>query len=229
MKRLAGGVVLGVLALLCLVLVLLLAAAAQVRVTYSQGELTLRAGYGPLSVRLYPPEPKKEKRPKKAKKKKEQEPEEEEKSREKRRLSITSEQILYTLETLPPILSRALGRMRRGIRIQPLKLHLLIAGEDPAGTALLYGRAQAALAAGMPFLRQAVHIREEDIRLFLDFQRTQPDCIADIGVSMRCGTAAGIFLRAGGSLVKWILGFRKLAPPSRKKPAEEKQQNAGAA
>ena len=81
----------------------------------------------------------------------------------------------------------------------------------------------------MPVLRRAVRIGEEDIRLFLDFQRTQPDCIADIGVSMRCGTAAGIFLRAGGSLVKWILGFRKLAPPSRKKPAEEKQQNAGAA
>ena len=148
---------------------------------------------------------------------------------EKGKLSISAEQILYALETLPPILGRALDRTRRSIRVRPLKIHLLIAGGDPAGTALLYGRAQAALAAGMPFLRQAVHIREEDIRLFLDFQRTQPDCIADIGVSMRCWTAAGIFLRAGGSLVKWILGFRKLAPPSRKKPAEEKQQNAGAA
>ena len=229
----AGQILLGILGALLLMLAALLAVTAQIRAVYDQGEASLWVQYGPLKLQIYPPKPpkteeseapKKGKKPRTPKKEKNAEY-----TPEKGKLSISAEQILYALETLPPILGRALDRTRRSIRVRPLKIHLLIAGGDPAGTALLYGRAQAALAAGMPFLRQAVHIREEDIRLFLDFQRTQPDCTADIGVSMRCWTAAGIFLRAGGSLVKWILGFRKLAPPSRKKPAEEKQQNAGAA
>ena len=73
-----------------------------------------------------------------------------------------------------------------------------------------------------------VHIRGEDVGVFLDFQQTRPDCIADVGVSIRCWTGAGIALRAGASLVKWFFGFRKLAPPPKEKPAEEKQ-NSGAA
>lgn len=198
----------------------------QVRVSYDQGDAALWIRYGPLRLRLYPPRPGREKKREKkpAKEKKVGEAQEE---TPKKKLSITMEQIMYTLETLPPVLGRALGRVRRGIRVKPLKIHLLIAGDDPAGTALLYGRAQAALAAGMPAVRRAVHIREEEICLFLDFQRTQPDCIADVGVSMRGWTGARIALCAGGSLVKWFLGFRKLAPAPR--AAAEEEQNAGAA
>lgn len=228
MKGLVGRIILGVFLALLVLLAVLLSVSFRVQASYDRGDAALWIQYGPLRLRLYPPKPAKE-----TKKKRERKSAKEEKSKEsqgetpKKKLSITMEQILYTLETLPPVLGRALGRVRRGIRVKPLRIHLLIAGDDPAGTVLLYGRAQAALATGMPAVRRAVHIREEDIRLFLDFQRTRPDCAADVGISIRGWTGARIALCAGGSLVKWFLGFRRLAPPP--KAAEEEQQNAGAA
>lgn len=228
----AGQILLGILGALLLMLAVLLAMTAQIRAVYDQGEASLWVRYGPLKLQIYPPKPPKtedsEASPKKKKPRKPKKEKNAEDTPEKGKLSISAEQILYALETLPPILGRALGRTRRSIRVRPLKLHLLIAGGDPAGTALLYGRAQAALAAGMPVLRRAVRIGEEDIRLFLDFQRTRPDCIADVGVSIRCWDAARIAVCAGGSLVKWFLKFRKLAPPPEKQAAEEKQGSGAA-
>lgn len=222
---LIGRIILGILLAILLMLAVLLSMTVQVRASYDQGDAELWVRFGPLRFQLYPVKPRGEK-----KKREPKPPEEPEKPPEKekgKKRSLSPEQIFYTLETLPPILGRALGRLGRGIRIEPLRIHLLIAGEDPADTALLYGRAQAALAAWMPAVRRRVRIRGEDIRLFLDFQRTRPDCAAEVGISIRCGTAAWISLRAGGSLLKWFLKFRKLAPPAEEKPAE--RQDAGAA
>ena len=44
--------------------------------------------------------------------------------------------------------SNPLRRTGRSIRLEPLKIHLLVAGPDPAGTAELYGKLEAALGAG---------------------------------------------------------------------------------
>ena len=140
---------------------------------------------------------------------------------------INREQILYSLETLPPILGRALKRTGRRLRLTPLKVHLLVAGPDPADTALLYGRLEAALGAALPALHRLVRIKDQDVRLFLDFQREQMDLIADVGLSLRPWDLVSVGLRAGGSLLKWYLRFRKLASPP---PAEElKESNTEAA
>ena len=80
---------------------------------------------------------------------------------------------------------RLLGRTGRGVRVEPLKVHLLIACADPADTAQLYGRLCAALSAGLPLLERAVRIKDQDIRLFPDFMGDRMDCIADVGVSLR--------------------------------------------
>ena len=150
-------------------------------------------------------------------------PEKEPKPKKKGR-RINREQILYALETLPPILGRALRRTGRSIRIRPLKIYVLVAGYDPADTALLYGRLEAALHGGLPLLRQAVRISEEDVRLYLDFTKRQMDVIADVGVSLRPGSLAWVGLRAAASLVKWFLGFRKLAsPPDKEEKSQEKE------
>lgn len=201
----AGWIILGVL-LALLAAVLLIPAA--LRATYEQGVLTVRVRWGPVRRTLWPapekPAPRGKKRSSRAKKKAENA-----KKTEKRKL--TREQLLYALETLPPILGRALKRTGRRVRIAPLKLHLLVAGEDPADTALLYGRIQAALAAGLPVLHRLVRIREQDIQLFLDFQTEQLDCIADVGVSIRLFDALAIALRTGGELARWLAGSRELA------------------
>lgn len=207
-----GWIVLGaVVLLLAAALVLPLA----VRLTYDRGALTVGVRLGPVERTLWPRPEKQEKQSAKPKKSK--------KTAQSGKTAVggekkrpTRQQLLYTLDTLPPILGRALKRTGRRVRVEPLKLHLLVAGPDPADTALLYGRLEAALAAGLPVLHRLVRIREQDIRLFLDFQEERMDCIADVGVSLRVGDALAVVLCAALSLIKWLIGFRRLAaqPPT---------------
>ena len=206
----------GVVLLLAVVLLI----PAGVRFSYNQGDLALWVRYGPVRVQLYPrkkeeeekefPEPEKEKK-KKVKPKKEKKPQ----------AKINKEQILYSLEKLPPILGRALRRTGRRIHISPLKVHLLIACPDPADTALLYGKMEAALIAGLPVLHRLLRISEQDIRLFPDFAGEKMDAIAEVGVSVRPWDVLSIAVRAGGSLLIWLLGVTKLASP----PVQEKKQS----
>ena len=205
---------------------------AGVRFTYGQGEMSLDVKFGPIRRRIFPgkakpEEPEKEKKPKK---KREKPPKEEKEKKEKPpKAKINREQIIYTLEKLPPILGRALGGTRRRIRVKPLKVHLLVAGYDPADTAVLYGKLEAALSAGLPVLRRAVHIRDEDIRLFLDFSQEQMDCIAELGVTLRPWDLLAVGGRAGISLLRWFQGFRRLASPAPAKEPEAPSKDAGEA
>lgn len=214
-----GKIVLGVLLTLLALLLVLLQIPVSVRFSYQDGVPEAALRYGPMRLSLFPG--KKEPvgdRPEEKKK-----PEKKPKPKKKGR-RINREQILYALETLPPILGRALRRTGRSIRIRSLKIYVLVAGYDPADTALLYGRLEAALHGGLPLLRQAVRISEEDVRLYLDFTKRQMDVIADVGVSLRPGSLAWVGLRAAASLVKWFLGFRKLAsPPDKEEKSQEKE------
>lgn len=220
-----GKIVLGVLLTLLALLLVLLQIPVSVRFSYQNGAPEAALRYGPLRISLFPgkkPEEPVGDRPEKKKKPKEK-PEKKPKPKKKRG-KINREQILYALETLPQILGRALRRTGRSIRIRPLKVYVLAAGYDPADTALLYGRLEAALHGGLPLLRQAVRISEEDVRLYLDFTERQMDVIADVGVSLRPGSLVWVGLRAAASLVKWFLGFRKLAsPPDQEDKSQEKE------
>lgn len=200
-----------ILCVVVLILAVILLTPAQARVSYDRGDLAVWASYGPVKLQILPP---KEKPPKKKPKKKKPESKKKpKKAKEKKKFSINKEQILYSLEKLPPILGRALRRTGRRIRICPLKVHLLVASADPADTALLYGRLEAALAAGLPALHKLVHVKDEDIQLFLDFAENRMDCIAEVGISIRPWDVLSIAVRAGASLVKWLFGFKKLASP----------------
>lgn len=226
-----GKIILGILAvllLLILVLILLLQIPVRVRLTYDQGGLAVRLRFGPIKIQLLPV-PEKAERPKKeSKKKPEREPKK--KKPQKPKAKINREQIFYALEKLPPILGRALRRTGKSIRIDPLKIYLLAAGNDPADTALLYGRLAAAIAAGFPLMQQAVRIRNEDIQLYLDFTGRQMDCIADVGAALRPWSLVSAGVRALGSLLKWYLGFRKLAsPPPPAEPETKTKSDTSAA
>ena len=219
------GIVWVILGLLALI-VLLLQVPVRARFSYEQGEMALWVKYGPIRLQLFPKKEKPEKEEKKPKEKKKETPEKKKKPG-KPRAKINRAQIFYALEKLPPILGRALKRTGRSIRVRPLKVWVLVAGADPADTAELYGRLEAALSAGLPVLEKAVWIREEDVRLYPDFTQEQMDFIADVGVGLRPWRLVTMGVRALGSLLKWYLGFRKLAsppPPAEEKP-EEKQES----
>jgi len=208
---LVGKIILGVLAVLLLLLILILVTPVRIRAAYDQGDLTVKLRFGPVKLQIFPQPEKTEKAEKKPKK----EPKKKEKKEKpkKPKAKINREQIFFALEKLPPILGRALKRTGKSIRIEPLKVWLLVAGNDPADTALLFGQLEAALAAGLPVLRRVIRIKDEDIRLYLDFTEQQVDCIADVGIALRPWSLVAIGVKALASLVKWYFGFRKLASP----------------
>lgn len=225
MIRILLGVLWTVLGLLGLLLFLILALSlipAHVYLDYEAGGLSLWAKYGPVKLSLYPRDgeekPPKEKTSKKQKK--EEKAEEGEKP-PKKKLSLNLEQILCCLEDLPPILGRALRRVGRRLRVRPFFLHVLVAGEDPAAAAILYGRLSAALWALRPAVAGVVHVRDADVRLFVDFCRSEPDCIAHVGLSLRPWDLLVTALCAGASGLRWLLRFRRLASPP---PTEAKEK-----
>lgn len=219
----AGKIILWILAGLLALLLIALLIPAKVRFQYEAGQLSLAARYGPVKLQLLPrkekPEEPDKKKPKKRKKsqKKKSKP-------KKPRAKINREQIFHALEKLPPILDRALKRTGRSIHIKPLKLYVLAAGADPADTARLYGRLEAALAAGVPILEKTLRVRDLDVRLYADFQEERMDFIADAGVWLLPGSLVWMALRAGGSLLKWYIGFRKLASPPPEPEEEDKEK-----
>ncbi len=144
--------------------------------------------------------------------------------KEKKKFQINLDQILYSLDVLPPILGRALRRTCGSLRIEPLRLYVLVAGEDPADTAMLYGRLAAGIAAALPALERAA--ADPDIQLYMDFTRRRMELSADVGVSVRPIRLVWIVLRAGGSLLKWFMGFRRLASPKPKKKVANKEHEA---
>ena len=200
-----------------LVLAAVVLTPVRARVTYNRDGLTARIRYGPLKIQLYP-RPAGEKEKKEAKPKKEKAKKEKPEKKKKPKAKINREQIFYSLEKLPPVLGKALKRVGRRIVITPLQVYLLVAGTDPADTAQLYGRLTAAMANGLPVLQRTVRIREQDIRLYPDFAAEQMQCAADVGVRIRPWDVLVIGVCAGVSLVRWFLGFRKLASPPPEEP-----------
>jgi len=121
------------------------------------------------------------------------------------------EQIVYCLQTLPGIVKKALSRTRKGVTVKPLMVKAVFAGEDPADVAQNYGKAQALVSALYPELKKIVRIKKTSISLSTDYEREQMQLMAEVGVFLRIGTVLAIVFSAGFSLLRWFLGYRKLA------------------
>ena len=199
--------------ILCVILLLLgfvLFTPIRARANRDEEGLRVWLKIGPAKILLYPEKFQEGALEKPPQKEKEKKPEPEKPAKKRKKLTV--EQILYLLEGAPPILGRALGRAGRRIRICPLMVHVLVSAADPADTGLLYGKLQAALAALLPVLHRRIHIAEQDIRLYPDFEGRGMDYRLDVGIAIRLWDILAIGLCAGASGVKLLVGMKKLAP-----------------
>ena len=204
---------LGIALLILVLLVLLLPMGAEV--SY-RGSLRVRLRIGLLRLSVYPPADGKTAGG--SRKKSERRPTQEKKT--SRRLP-NRRQIAYTLDTLLPALFQSLSRLGRRLSVPVLRLHIAFGGEDPADTALLYGKAQAASAALVPALERLVRVRETDLRFSADYDAPQTVAAGEIAIEARLGA----LLALGGAMLKhlaaWLRGYRALA-------AEEEKTRASA-
>lgn len=202
-----GKILLAILFAILALLFIALLIPVYIRVTYDGGELNAVLKYAKFTIPFRSSE-------------KDDGEEKTEGKKKKTSQKRTQEQVQYALDTLPQIILKFLKRTGRRIWLDPLKIHILVATPDPADTAVLYGRLEGVLAALLPTAHRAVRIREQDIRLFPDFCENEMDCIADVGVGIRAGGLLAVLLLTAGSLIKWYIGFSRLAS---KAPAAERK------
>ena len=120
--------------------------------------------------------------------------------------------------------------MMRGKRRQmKAEKHGYSAGDDPADVVQNYGKAQALVSALYPELKKLVRIKKTSISLSTDYERDQMLLAAEVGVSLRIGTVLVIAFSAGFSLLRWFLGYRKLAGKDSGTQKNEQHGQAAAA
>ena len=177
-----------ILALLIAFLILL-----RLRLTGEYGEagasLTVALGAVPV-FRL--PRPKGAQRDKKEKKPK---PKKRNKEEEKEKTKGGS---IPGFRQLMPIISDALGKLKRRLSIDEMTLWYQSAGEDPAAAALAFGGASAAAGALARPMQEMFRIKDLDIRTAVSFTETKPKVYARLKMSVSFGVLLWIGLRAYG-------------------------------
>jgi len=211
-----------ILLILALLVVLLCLTRVGVWAAFGKEGVFLDVRIGLMRVHLLPAKPKESKKTKPEKKPKEPKPPKEKGERP----DIALEDIRDALHSLLPPLSRALKRLGRGIRIQPLRLSVTLGGrEDPAASAQLWGELQAAVWTGMPALERLVDIREPYIHTDVDFSAAAPAVEGEAGVTLRIGTLFAMGFGVAIPALKWFLRWRKRC---RTRPPKPEKKDAGA-
>lgn len=206
-----------ILAVIALLIVLLCRTRVGAWAAFGGGDLRLDVRFGFLRVHILPAKPK-EPKAVKTKREKKQKPPKQEPEEEKPKLSFTLEDGKDALRTLLPPLKRALERTRRGIRVKPLRLSLVLGGqEDPAASAQLYGELQAAVWSGMPLLEKLLDIRDPYIHTDVDFNAPGIAVEGEVGLTLPVGTLLSVGFGMAFPALGWLLRWRKQCktrPPS---------------
>lgn len=102
-----------------------------------------------------------------------------------------------------------LGDFRRKLRINHLKLHLTMAGGDPANLAINYGRANASLAALLSQLDRLFVIKRRDVHINCDFVASETTILARLDITITLGRIISLLVRYAVRAVKTYLSIQK--------------------
>lgn len=108
-----------------------------------------------------------------------------------------------------------LGDFRRKLRVKRLKLHLMMAGDDPCDLAVNYGRANASMAALLAQLDRLFVIKKQDVQIQCDFASEETTIVAGLELTVTVGRLLALAA---------VYGFRALTTYQNIK----KQQEGGA-
>lgn len=212
-----------ILAILAALILLLCRISVGAQTAFSPEAVTLDLKIGPFRLHMLPVKKRPEKAVKKQNPPKAEKQTGEKQAGKKELPKITLADIQDVVRTLAPPLKRALARTRRGIRIKPLTLSVIVgAADDPAAGAELYGYLQCGVWTAMPVLEQLLVIPDPRIHIGLDFDRSQTQVEGRAGVSIRVGTLLAVALGVGFPALKWFLRFQK-----KRQQAQESEPPAG--
>lgn len=95
------------------------------------------------------------------------------------------------------------------MRIDPLRLSVVFAGEDPAAVAQTYGWASSAMWTLMPQLERLLKIPDPHIHLGTDFGAARTQIEGEAGITFRIGDLLIIGVGFGIPLLKWLRKRKK--------------------
>lgn len=191
--------ILGVLAALLLLLCLTRVGA---QIVLKDGSATVDVRVSVFRIRVYP----KKETAETEKKEKKQKEKESKKAVSKPSLA----DIKDAAKTLWPPLKKAVGRVRRGIRIDPLDLSLTLGGQEkPDKTAELYGYLHTGMWTVMPVLEAGLDIPDPHLHIGIDFTSAQTAAEGELGLTARIGTLLAAGLTVGIPALRWFLKYRK--------------------
>ncbi len=194
-----------------LLLVILLLCLTRVGVLIRFGEapaVSVRFGFLKFQVL---PEPKKKTTPKRERKVKKKQTSKPEAAPGADFPKPTLKDIRKALKVLMwPPLKKALRRTRRGVRIDPLEVSLVLGGQaEPADAAQLYGQLHGVVWTEMPVLERLLVIPRPYIHLDVDFTTEETKLQGNVGLSARIGTLLRIGMTVAVPGVRWLLADMK--------------------
>lgn len=125
---------------------------------------------------------------------------------------------------LLPLVSQAAGGLKKRLRIDELTIRLVWASEDPAETALGYGRANAAMGMIWPLLDHNFNVKKHDLRVGVDFTRTSTAIMCRAALTIRLGQLVSFGLRLGSRFFMIWLRSRDKARAAKKRTDDQKQE-----
>ena len=100
-----------------------------------------------------------------------------------------------------------LNDLRRKLRVDHLKLHLTMAGDDPCDLAVNYGRMNASIATLMTQLERFLAIKKRDVHIDCDFAADETVILARLDLTITLGRILSIAVIYG---VRALITFLKI-------------------
>ena len=187
------------------VLVLLAILPLGASVLYDEDGPRVRIVAGPLKIQVFPlkKKPKKDK-PKAEKPKKDKKPKKAAPEGEKPEPFPKPKTGGSWTDFLPlvRVALDLLNDLRRKLRVDHLKLHLTMAGDDPCDLAVNYGRMNASLAALIAQLERFLVIKKRDVHIDCDFAASETVILARLDLTITLGRILSLVFRYGIRAIK---------------------------
>ena len=179
-------------------------------VLYDADGPRVRIVAGPVKIQVFPMK----KKTKKAKK--EASPKEPKKQKKQKKQTAAKQEPFPKPRTggswtdflpLVQVVLDLLNDLRRKLRVNELKLHLTMAGDDPCDLAVNYGRMNASLAALIAQLERVLVIQKRDVHVDCDFTASETVILARLDLTITLGRILSIAVRYG---VRGLMTFLKI-------------------
>ena len=173
--------------LLCVLIVLFLIGQIRVgcKAEYDQSGVQVYVRVAAFHIRVFPL--KKKSGEKKPKKKKEKKAKKERPAKEPVPLQEKVGGALGYVQTLLPVVLKAVGYFFKKLQIDTLHLYLTAGSPDPADAAAVYGKASAALGALWYPLTEAFDVKDGHAKVDLDFESERMTLCAVAALSIKIG------------------------------------------